>query len=149
MSIMKLRTRNYFFNYLTLFLVSIFLFFFLRFYLSTDKPVNIFSYIGLLLLVPSITLFTIARIQLGGSFQVSAEANQLVKTGIYKKVRHPIYLFGLIFLLGIIFITQTFFLIIIWVIVSGFQLKRIHQEEKVLTEKFGDEYIEYKKQTWF
>jgi protein-S-isoprenylcysteine O-methyltransferase Ste14 len=146
---MKLRTRNYFFNYRTLILVSIFLFFFLRFYLATDKPVNIFSYIGFLLLVPSILLFTISRIQLGGSFQFSAEANHLVKTGIYKKVLHPVYLFGLIFLSGIIFITQTFFLIIIWVIVSGFQLKRIHQEEKVLTEKFGDEYIENKKRTWF
>lgn len=146
---MKLQTRNYLFNYLTIILVFIFLFFFLRFYLDTDRPLNIFSYIGILLLVPSIILFTIARIQLGDSFQVSAEANKLVKTGIYKKVRHPIYLFGIIFLLGIIFITKTFPFMIILAIVIVFQIKRINKEEKVLTEKFGNEYIEYKKQTWF
>ena len=146
---MKLQTRNYLFNYLTLVLVFIFLFFFLWFYLKPDRPLNIFSYIGMLLLLPSIILFTIARIQLRGSFQLSAEANKLVKKGIYKKIRHPIYLFGIIFLLGIIFITQTFPLIIILVLVIFLQIKRINQEEKVLTEKFGNEYSEYKKQTWF
>jgi phosphoribosyl 1,2-cyclic phosphodiesterase len=100
-------------------------------------------------MVPSIILFTIARIQLGGSFQVSAEANKLVKTGIYKKVRHPIYLFGIIFLSGIIFMTHTLFLLIIVVIVIIFQIKRIKQEEKMLAEKFGNEFSAYKKQTWF
>ncbi len=146
---MKLQTRNYLFNYLTIILIYIFLFLFLRFYLETDRPLNIFSYIGILLLVPSIILFTIARIQLGGSFQVSAEANKLVKTGIYKRVRHPVYLFGILFFLGIIFVTQSFFLLIIWAILIFFQIKRINQEEKVLTEKFGNEYLSYKKQTWF
>jgi len=146
---MKLQTRNYLVNYLTLIVVLIFLFFFLRFYLGPGRQQNTSTYIGLLLLVPSIILFTIARIKLGASFQVSAEANKLVTTGIYKKVRHPIYLFGSLFLLGIILITQTFPLMIILVILIVFQIKRIKNEEKVLTEKFGDEYLEYKQQTWF
>jgi protein-S-isoprenylcysteine O-methyltransferase Ste14 len=146
---MKLQTRNYLFNYLTIIVVYLFLFFFLRLYLEQGKPLNIFSYIGLILLVPSILLFTVARIQLGGSFQVSAEANKLVKTGIYKKLRHPIYLFGALVVLGIIFITHTFPIILILAIVIAMQIKRIKQEEKVLTEKFGNEYLEYKKQTWF
>jgi protein-S-isoprenylcysteine O-methyltransferase Ste14 len=146
---MTIQTRNYILNYLTLILVILFLFFFLGYYLTADRPLNIFSYIGIVLLIPSIIFFTIARIQLGKSFQVSAEANSLVKTGIYKKIRHPIYLFGALFLLGMIFITQTFFLIIIWVIVIALQMRRIKQEEKVLTEKFGNEYREYKEQSWF
>jgi protein-S-isoprenylcysteine O-methyltransferase Ste14 len=115
----------------------------------TDRPLNIFSYIGLFLLIPSIILLTIARIQLGGSFQASAKANKLVKTGIYKKVRHPIYLFGQTFFLGIILITQIFYLLIIWIALIILQIKRIKNEEKVLNEKFGDEYLEYKKHTWF
>jgi protein-S-isoprenylcysteine O-methyltransferase Ste14 len=100
-------------------------------------------------LLPSIILFTIARIQLGDAFQASAKANKLVKTGIYKKVRHPIYLFGIIFVLGIIFITQQFFLLIFLAVIILLQIKRIKKEEKVLAEKFGNEYLEYKKQTWF
>jgi protein-S-isoprenylcysteine O-methyltransferase Ste14 len=146
---MKVQTRNYLFNYLTLIVVFIFIFFLLRFYLERDRALNLYFYVGVLLLVPSVILFTIARIQLGSSFQASAEANKLVKTGIYKKIRHPVYLFGIIFLLGIIFITQIFPLLIIWAILIVFQIRRIYQEEKVLTEKFGNEYSEYKKQTWF
>ncbi len=146
---MKLQTKNYLLNYVTLLVVLIFLFFFLRFFLSPGRDQNVSTYIGLFLLVPSIILFTIARIQLGASFQVSAEANKLVTTGIYKKVRHPIYLFGLLFLLGIILITQKFPFLIILVILIVFQIKRVKNEEKVLTEKFGNEYLEYKKHTWF
>ena len=146
---MKLQSRNYLFNYLTIIPVYIFIYFFLRSYLDIERLHSIFFYIGLLLLIPSTVLFTIARIQLGGSFQVSAEANKLVKTGIYKKIRHPVYLFGIIFLLGIIFVTQRFSLLIILAIVIILQINRIKKEEKVLTEKFGNEYLEYKKQTWF
>jgi protein-S-isoprenylcysteine O-methyltransferase Ste14 len=146
---MKPQTRNYLLNYLTIVPIYIFLFFFLRYYLGPDRPFGILSKIGLLLLLPSVILLTIARIQLGSSFQVSAKANKLVKTGIYKKLRHPVYLFGLIFLLGLIFITQNLTLIIIWAVVFVLQLNRIIQEEKVLTEKFGNEYTAYKEQTWF
>ena len=146
---MKSETRNYLFNYLTIILIFIGLYFYLRIFLETGGMLNIFSYLGILLLIPSIILFTIARIQLGDAFQASAKANKLVKTGIYKKVRHPIYLFGLLFLLGIILITQKFPFLIILVILIVFQIKRIKNEEKVLTEKFGNEYLEYKKQTWF
>ncbi|MEI7661486.1 MAG: isoprenylcysteine carboxylmethyltransferase family protein [Bacteroidota bacterium] len=146
---MKTQTRNYLFNYLTLVMVIAFIFFFLWFYLEKGGLSNIFSYVGIFLLVPSAILFTIARIQLGGSFQASAEANKLVKTGIYKKIRHPVYLFGTIFLLGIIFITQVFPLLIAWALVIVMQIKRMKQEEKVLTEKFGIEYSAYKEQSWF
>jgi protein-S-isoprenylcysteine O-methyltransferase Ste14 len=146
---MKSQTRNYVLNYLTLILVLIFLFFFLRLYLEPGRPLNIFTYAGIFLVIPSAVLFTVARIQLGSSFQVSAEAHRLVKTGLYKKTRHPVYLFGSIFLLGMIFITQTFPLVIIWIVIIVLQLNRIKKEEKVLVEKFGDEYAAYKKQTWF
>jgi protein-S-isoprenylcysteine O-methyltransferase Ste14 len=146
---MKLQTRNILFNYLTILVVFVFLFFFLRYYFESGKPLNIFSYIGIFLLVPSVILFLVARIQLGASFQVSAQANKLVKTGIYKKLRHPIYLFGSLFILGMIFITQTFFLLIVLALIIVLQKRRMKQEEKVLTEKFGNEYSEYKKQTWF
>jgi protein-S-isoprenylcysteine O-methyltransferase Ste14 len=146
---MKIQTRNYLFNYLTLVVIFVFLFFFLRYYLGSGRPINVFTRIGLFMLVISTIFFTVARIQLGSSFQASAEAHKLVTTGIYKKLRHPIYLFGSIFLLGMIFITQVFPLLIIWALLIILQIRRIKKEEKVLTEKFGNEYPEYKKQTWF
>jgi protein-S-isoprenylcysteine O-methyltransferase Ste14 len=42
-----------------------------------------------------------------------------------------------------------FWLFIIWVAIILMQIRRIRNEEKVLAEKFGDEYLEYKKGTWF
>ena len=35
-----------------------------------------------------------ARLQLGESFSVRPEARHLVTTGIYSKIRHPVYVFG-------------------------------------------------------
>lgn len=115
----------------------------------TDTPVNIYSYIGLFLLIPSLILFTISRIQLGNSFQVSAGAHNLVNTGIYKKIRHPVYLFGSLFLLGVIIYLQLFYLLIIWIGIIFIQKARIKKEEKILYDKFGEHYTKYKKKTWF
>lgn len=141
--------KNLTFNYLTLILILIVFSLFIIHYLKTDATVNTFTYIGLFLIVPALVLFAIARIQLGRSFQASAEANSLVTTGIYKKFRHPIYYFGAIFLLGVIILIQKFLLIIIWGALIFMQRKRIENEEKVLQEKFGEKYVEYKKNSWF
>jgi protein-S-isoprenylcysteine O-methyltransferase Ste14 len=114
-----------------------------------EREPGILFYLGLCLVIPSTILFAIARIQLGSSFQVSAEARRLVKTGIYKKLRHPIYLFGMLFLAGLILITKAFPLFLVLAILLVLQRNRIVKEEKVLAEKFGDEYKEYREQTWF
>jgi protein-S-isoprenylcysteine O-methyltransferase Ste14 len=141
--------KNLIFNYLTLILILVVFPIFIIYYLKTEASINIFTYIGLFLIGPALVFFAIARIQLGRSFQVSAEANFLVTTGIYKKLRHPIYYFGLIFLLGVIILFQKFILIIVWCGLIFIQRKRIENEEKVLQEKFGEKYVEYKKNSWF
>ena len=146
---MKPQIRNTIFNYLTIIVILIGLFFFYRLYQQGNIVLDTYSYVGIFLLIPSIILFIIARIQLGSSFQASAEANKLVKSGIYKKISHPIYLFGLILMLSMILISHLFFLIPVLAIIIVIQRKRIVNEENVLAEKFGDEYLEYKKQTWF
>lgn len=145
---MKLPTRNYLFNYITLAFVIGFLLFAAWHYLQREEPMNFWSWTGMGLATISVVLFTAARLQLGGSFQASAGANKLVTAGIYSKIRHPVYLFGLTFLLGIILATQNFWLIIPWAAIIPMQLRRIRKEEKVLAEKFGEEYLEYKKGTW-
>ncbi len=40
--------------------------------------------------------------QLGSSFSVQAKATTLVTTGVYSRIRNPIYIFGAMFVLGII-----------------------------------------------
>ncbi|MEI6172912.1 MAG: isoprenylcysteine carboxylmethyltransferase family protein [Bacteroidota bacterium] len=141
--------KNNLLNYLTLIIALVFSPLLILWYFSTGPELTIYTYLGILLMIPSLVLFTIARIQLGSSFQISAAANKLVTGGLYKKLRHPIYYFGLAFLVGVIVFIHNFYLLILWCGLILLQRKRIRNEERVLEEKFGDEYVKYKKGTWF
>ena len=141
--------KNKTYNYLTLIIVIVACITLIVQYFKTDSPINIYTYIGLLLMIPSLVFFIISRIQLGSSFQLSAKANKLVTDGIYNKIRHPVYFFGLIFILGVIIFIQLFYLLIIWCGLIFMQMRRIKNEEKILEEKFGEQYLKYKKDTWF
>jgi protein-S-isoprenylcysteine O-methyltransferase Ste14 len=70
----------------------------------------------------------------------------LVTDGAYAKIRHPIYLAFLLMQISLLFITANWLIglcgiaIIVAVIVI-----RIPEEEKILAEQFGTEYLDYKK----
>jgi protein-S-isoprenylcysteine O-methyltransferase Ste14 len=143
------KMKNKISNYVTLAIVWFCFPYLVIQYLESGVKLTISSYIGIALMIPALFMFTAGRLQLGSSFQTSAEAKNLVTEGIYKKIRHPIYISGLILILGFIFITQQFLILIVWVALIFMQQKRIKNEEKVLLEKFGDRYLEYRKSTWF
>jgi len=99
--------------------------------------------------VPSLALFILARIQLGGSFSVRAKAQALVTYGLYSRIRNPIYVFGALTLAGIFLVAGAPKLIWAFVVLVPLQFYRARKEEKVLAAKFGDEYRAYKARTWF
>jgi protein-S-isoprenylcysteine O-methyltransferase Ste14 len=105
--------------------------------------------VGLAVAAPSFVLFVLARIQLGKAFSVQAKATTLVTTGIYSRIRNPIYVFGGLMILGaIIWVSRPWFLLVYAVLVPA-QVYRSRKEGKVLAEKFGAAYQEYKRRTWF
>ena len=57
---------------------------------------------GMGLRVVGFILWAIARFQLGASFAVRAEARKLITSGLYSKIRNPIYVFGLRVIAGAI-----------------------------------------------
>lgn len=111
--------------------------------------INVFSYIGAIIMLLSLVMFSFARIKLGSAFQASAKADHLVTGGIYKKIRHPVYLSGVMLVLGFIILLHQYVVLIIWLGFIILQKKRINKEEKVLEEAFGEQYLNYKKSTWF
>ena len=113
------------------------------------SPLNLPSVVGILLAVPSALLLVVARYQLGGSFSLTPQAKELVTRGLYSKIRHPIYVFGLVALLGLALMLESVNWIAVWAILLVLQLRRSRAEEKVLEAKFGEEWREYKKGTWF
>jgi protein-S-isoprenylcysteine O-methyltransferase Ste14 len=103
---------------------------------------------GVTILLPSLALLVLARIELGSSLAIQAKANKLVTHGLYSRIRNPIYVFGGLAIAGFFLFWDPRFLLIFLILVP-MQIYRARQEEKVLAEKFGEEYIRYKQRTWF
>src|SRR5580658_3411245 len=96
---------------------------------------------GIAIAAPAFLLFVAARIELGRAFSVQAKATTLVTTGVYSRVRNPIYFFGAMFILGIIIWMGRPWLLLILAVLIPLQVVRSRKEERVLTEKFGATYL--------
>ncbi len=104
---------------------------------------------GIAIVVPAFALFVLARIQLGAAFSVQAKATSLVTTGLYSRIRNPIYVFGALVIVGVILCLQRPWFLLIFAVLIPMQVIRSRKEEQVLAEKFGDAYQDYKRNTWF
>jgi protein-S-isoprenylcysteine O-methyltransferase Ste14 len=114
-----------------------------------SAPWDPMRWTGAILMIPSLILFSVAHVQLGSSFSVTAQARNLVTTGLYSRIRNPIYLFGGLLIVGVLLFLEQPRYMLIFLVLIPLQLVRVRQEEKVLEEKFGDAYRQYKKSTWF
>lgn len=104
---------------------------------------------GAAIAVPSFLLFLLARFQLGRSFSIEAKATNLVTTGLYSRIRNPIYVFGALMIAGVTLCAQMPWFLLIFCILIPLQVIRSRRESQVLAEKFGAAYEEYKSKTWF
>jgi protein-S-isoprenylcysteine O-methyltransferase Ste14 len=104
---------------------------------------------GAAIAIPAFCLWALARLQLGKSFAISAQARELVTHGLYSKIQNPVYVFGTILIAGVIVYLgrPAFFLLLL--ILIPVQWFRVREERRVLEEKFGDAYRGYRKHTWF
>ena len=71
----------------------------------------------------------------------------LVFTGIYSIIRHPIYLFSTIEMVGFFVIKQNYISLAAVMVVILISFYRMGSEEKYLTQKFGNKYETYRKKT--
>ncbi len=94
-------------------------------------------------------LWIIARVQLGSAFSFGANAHHLVTTGLYSRIRHPVYLFGSVAGLASVLALQVWWVLLLALLFGPITHVRAIQEERVLQTAFGDEYTRYREQTWF
>jgi len=101
--------------------------------------------IGATLAVAGLALFLYSEMKKHGVGQ----EEKLVTTGIYSKIRHPMYI-GLVLLhIGLPLIFKGFIACLSTIIWAGFIAVWSRFEDKNLERQFGRKYIEYKKRTWF
>ena len=112
-------------------------------------PWNSARLAGLCIAVPAAILLFTARWQLGRSFSVTPQARELVTRGLYSKIRNPIYVFSALLLAGVLIALQYRYALLFLLVLIPIQVARAHKEAQVLEASFGEEYIKYRKGTWF
>ena len=92
---------------------------------------------GLLIVIGTIGAIW-AAFYLGRAFSILPQARQLATSGPYRLVRHPLYLFEIIAMLGVALQFRQPWAMIIFVVDAALQILRIGHEERVLAQAFPD-----------
>ena len=107
---------------------------------------------GLILIILGLIIRWIAILKLKSMFTVNVaiqENHKIVKSGIYRAIRHPAYLGSLLSFLGLgIALVNWLSIVIIFIPILFSFINRIQVEEKVLTDAFGEEYLNYSNNTY-
>ena len=159
-SLPKEKSSSKIFNLLILLLILLSPFFLIGAYYENILLISPFipfwnhmivSYIGFCLYLSGGLLTIVARTQIGrfGTAElITEEDHQLFTQGVYNYIRNPMYMGSLIAVIGFCFVFRCLVVLFITFILYFLGLRmRILEEERILSEKFGAEYEEYKKRT--
>ena len=137
---------------ITMLFIIMALLWFAWFFMSFNDPyrMNLPSwsrYIGLAVFIVGFLLFILSR-TVFLSLAKGQETDKLVTTGIYSKIRNPMYLGFIIWIIGLPMFTNAGFTLVSAIIWIPHILYWKSSEERELAKKYED-YQEYKKRTWF
>ena len=110
---------------------------------SVDLTAILFTVAGLIIAI-------LARRTLAGNWSrgvVIKEEHELISTGLYHYVRHPIYSGALLMVLGTALSFETLSACVGFLIIVFAFLVKLRAEEKILTAHFSDKYLAYKEHT--
>lgn len=123
----------------------------IEYFIIKEGKVNyLISSIGVFMYFTALIVRRIAIKNLGAYYSIDVEIRHnhpLIKKGLYKYMRHPIYASTIIELLGIPLAGNAYFSFLIALICyMPILMIRTYIEEKVLIKHFGEEYLRYKKE---
>jgi protein-S-isoprenylcysteine O-methyltransferase Ste14 len=107
---------------------------------------NALTVIATVIMVSGTLITAAALLFLRRSFSITPEARQLVTSGMYSLVRHPMYLGEILGSLGMVLAAVSPFTVAIFTVFVLLQVRRMDYEERILEQAFPD-YRLYKQQT--
>ena len=115
--------------------------------ISTFLSDDISLYIRLIILV--LILVTAVYLIRSGHAVVNhgQRPSGVVSTGAFRYVRHPLYLGSIMFYLGLSLATASFFSLLLVVLIFIFYNHIASYEDKLMEDRFHEEYRNYKKKT--
>jgi protein-S-isoprenylcysteine O-methyltransferase len=75
------------------------------------------------------------------------QEHELVKTGPYRYIRHPLYTFGFLNFVGISLLSANWFILFSLMLGMVALVARTEKEEDKLIERFGESYLRYQERT--
>ena len=111
---------------------------------------GVFFYLGYAILVSGLSLGIWARRVLGRNWSgrvIIKEEHELVTSGPYCWVRHPIYSGALLICAGSAIALGWIGGLVTVTLFTGVFVHKIRLEERMLTGHFGDAYVQYRKKT--
>lgn len=112
---------------------------------------NWLRWLGLATSLTGFALLHWAQRTLGASWSGEPrmlKGQTLITNGPYQFIRHPIYSAFILILGSTLFITSNWLVGLCWLVMTTWEVaSRIEVEESLMIEYFGDQYLEYMKQT--
>ena len=109
------------------------------------------GWLGALLILDAAWLLFLSHRDLGRHWTINVglrEGHQLITTGIYQYIRHPMYAAHLVWAIGQILILHNWIAGYSFILTMlPFYFYRSRREEEMLIEEFGDDYREYREKT--
>lgn len=107
--------------------------------------------VGIIFVVIGFIIMNWSAYALGKQFStdVTIQKNhELITTGPYKRIRHPRYIGTIVFFLWVAGVFNAILWIVIVIILSGFLIWRVVDEEKMMKTEFKDKRALYVKKSW-
>lgn len=112
----------------------------------SEGPWTLIRVLGLVLILVGLGVATVARIQFEREYSKHAG---LVTRGVYGRFRHPIYVFSDIAFAGLLLYLNEPLGLLGLLPIQFVLLHLARREEQELEALYGQQYRQYKRQTWF
>lgn len=112
------------------------------------RPEPILQMVGAVVLFLCTLGFLLVHVEMGNNWlgePVLMQGHKLIKTGVFRCARHPMYAIFVLAAFGIFLATFNWLLAIVWLPYVFMGLARIPREERMMVDQFGDQFLEYRR----